>query len=385
MRKKILFVLGILATNGATMSLISLLRALAEDDRYDLSLFTYVPIEDKFLSQIPKSVQILPVVDEYQAIALSFGQAIRLAWHTKRVDILRHRIARVVRRRFPKLIPFNWDWLPQVDGDWDVVCGYADGFLSEQVVRKINAKKKVLWVHENYEDTKPGAGIREAFEKADRVVCVSYDAIGHFEKWFGKSVQDKAFVVHNVTDPDRCRVLANEFNVDNEGDVPTIVSVGRLSPEKGYDFVPEIVRILNERGVKFKWQIIGGGLPEIAAELQVVDRVEVLGQQPNPYPYIKNAKMLVSLSRAEGWGMNISEALALHKPVVCSNIAVYREQVRDGENGFCVERTPEAFADAIEVLLKDEALYSKMSSAADCEICSPEAVRREFAALVEGL
>lgn len=381
--KKILFVLGILDFNGATASLLALLNSLCEFGEYDISLFTYTAIKPELKSRIPNNVKILPRILEYEARSMPLKDSLKLALKTLRYDIVLARIKKILSRNFN--YPIDWDWLPQVDGDWDVVCGYADGFLSEQVVRKVNAKKKVLWVHENYEDTKPGAGIREAFEKADRVVCVSYDAIGHFEKWFGKSVQDKAFVVHNVTDPDRCRVLANEFDVDNEGDVPTIVSVGRLSQEKGYDLVPEIARILKERGVNFKWRIIGGGLPEIESRLKIVEGVEVLGQLLNPYPYIKNAKMLVSLSRAEGWGMNISEALALHKPVVCSDISVYREQVRDGENGFCVARTPEAFADAIEALLKDEALYAKMSSAADCEICSPESVRREFAALVEGL
>ena len=374
-----LIVAECLQTNGAMMSLVGLLNALSQKD-YEISLFCFNHTGE-LMTQVPRHVNVLPEISAYRVFSQFKNIAIKWAVQHLRLDLALFR-ACVWLERGLKLRPRLWRLLPRVEGDWDVVCGYADGLLSEIVISKFKGARKALWVHENYEDTKPSVNIRVAFEKADGIVCVSQDAMEHFEKWFGKSVGDKARVIHNVTDPERCRKLADKSESLNNDDVPTIVSVGRLSHEKGYDLVPKIACILKERGVNFKWQVIGGGLPEIAAEMKMVDSVEVLGPQFNPYLYIKNAKLLVSLSRAEGWGMNVSEALALHKPVICSDIAVYREQVRDGENGFCVERTPKAFADAIEKLLTDEELYAKMCVAADCEICSPEAVRREFSQLM---
>lgn len=380
--KKILFVAERLQTNGAMMSLVGMLKALSPAD-YDISLFCFDQ-SGELMKRVPSYVRLLPERAPYRVFVQYKNVAIKWAMQHLRFDLVLFRIG-VWLERGLGLRPSLWRLLPQIKGDWDAVCCYADGLLSEIVINRFGGKGKVLWVHENYEDTNPRVNIRTAFKESDRIVCVSHDAIGHFEKWFGESVEDKVRVVHNVTDPDRCLSLANEIKVAVKDEVPTVVSVGRLSPEKGYDLVPEIARILRKRGVNIRWQIVGGGLSGIAEALREAEGVEVLGQVANPYPYVKNAKILVSLSRAEGWGMNVSEALVLHKPVVVSDIAVYREQVKDGVNGLCVERTPMAFADAIEKLLKDVSLYDRMARVAGCEICSPESVRHEFAELVEGL
>lgn len=382
MRKKILFVAEAMQTNGAMMSLIGLLNALSPND-YDISLFCF-DHSGELMSQVPQYVKLLAEIPSYRVFIQYKKRAIKWSIRHWRFDLALFRVGLWLERGF-RLRPRLWRLLPRIDGAWDAVVGYADGLLSEIVIGRIGGRKRILWVHENYEDTNPTANIRAAFEKADRIACVSHDAVKHFEQWLGRSATGKVNVVHNVTDAERCFKLAGEGTPAANDEIPTIVSVGRLSPEKGYDLVPKITRILKTRGINFRWQIIGNGLPEIAEQLREAVGIEELGRQANPYPYIRGAKMLVSLSRAEGWGMNISEALALHKPVVCSDLAVYREQVTDCVNGFCVARTPEAFADAIEKLLNDDILYAKMCAAAGCEACSPKAVRREFAALVESL
>ena len=57
-------------------------------------------------------------------------------------------------------------------------------------------------------------------------------------------------------------------------------------------------------------------LQKMIDERGLSDKVIVLGFKKNPYPYIKNAKLLVSSSNSEGLPRSIVEALILHTPVV---------------------------------------------------------------------
>ena len=42
--------------------------------------------------------------------------------------------------------------------------------------------------------------------------------------------------------------------------------------------------------------------------------------------YYRNAKALIHVSKAEGWGMTISEALTQRIPVLCNSICPFNEQ-----------------------------------------------------------
>lgn len=74
--------------------------------------------------------------------------------------------------------------------------------------------------------------------------------------------------------------------------------------------------------------------------------------------------IFVALSRYESFGVAIVEASACEKPVVVSDADGPVEVTIDGETGFVVPReNPKAAADALLVLIKDEALRQQMGRA----------------------
>lgn len=96
-----------------------------------------------------------------------------------------------------------------------------------------------------------------------------------------------------------------------------LVTVGRLSPLKNQALAIRTLRLL-PRSVRLV--LVGDGkcrgeLERLAVSEGVSDRCLFAGNQPNPFPWIRRAAMLVHTSRHEAFGMVIAEALALGKPL----------------------------------------------------------------------
>lgn len=385
MKIKILFVLGIMGTNGVTKSLLSLLKALPQD-KYDISLFLFVH-DPRFLPLIPSHIKILHAIPEYEIRAMPLRKAIIHALKVKRFDLLCSRVLAGFYRRRKCYKPTKWNDLPDVLGDWDIVCSYADGWLSSMVVKKIPNGKKVLWVHENYEDNPKSKEVLESFLQADAIVGVSHDAVCHLSNLLGSSIARKLYVVHNIVDSKNVKSLANSEKVSLVAGAYNLISVGRVSYEKGYDLIPAILQMLVQRGFNVHWSIIGDGVASIKdsiiseAKRQGVDgRIHFLGGKDNPHPYTKVADCFVQLSRHEGWCMTITEALALGVPVVVSDLPVFHEQVVEGVNGFFAHDIS-SFAEAISAVLSHKNSFTCSISSP----CEPLVVRNDFNELMSCL
>lgn len=138
---------------------------------------------------------------------------------------------------------------------------------------------------------------------------------------------------------------------------PTLISVGHLIPRKGHDVAVRALARIPEAEL-----LIAGEGPErnrlevLAGELGVHERVHLLGRVPHeelPELY-SAADALVLASSREGWANVLLEAMACGTPVVASDVWGTAEVVRDPAAGTLVpERTPEAFAAAINRLLAE--------------------------------
>jgi glycosyltransferase involved in cell wall biosynthesis len=99
-----------------------------------------------------------------------------------------------------------------------------------------------------------------------------------------------------------------------------LVHVGRFHPHKRHD---RLLKAYVLSGIQTPLVLIGTGKDEqiaetkaLATQLGIADRVQFLGFQANPYPFIKQAKMLVLSSDSEGFGNVLVEALLCDTPVV---------------------------------------------------------------------
>lgn len=172
--------------------------------------------------------------------------------------------------------------------------------------------------------------------------------------------------------------------------IARLVSVGRVSFEKGLDMIPSIAKGISYKQVPFEWDVIGGATTEVmAAHQELVHQngmdgvVKFLGQMENPMPYVAAADIVVIPSRFEGWGMTLSEALVLGKPVVATDLPVFREQVKNGVNGLLVPLEVNAFAEAIIRLINNPDLRVQLSKAAIDYPFTKDEVVNEFAELLK--
>ena len=85
----------------------------------------------------------------------------------------------------------------------------------------------------------------------------------------------------------------------------------------------------------------------------------MLGVHNNPYPYLKNTTIYVQPSRHEGYGIAMAEARAFELPIICTDFAGAREQIRNGETGIVVKCDKNELCDAIQKLLANPQLQDE--------------------------
>ena len=142
--------------------------------------------------------------------------------------------------------------------------------------------------------------------------------------------KNEFFKIYNYIKPKKVDVIPNPFDFDlihqkaNEFDIEGnyIVAVGRLSSEKNYQYLIKAYKLSN---IQEELWLIGDGpkrkeLENLVKTLNLENKVKFLGWQKNPYPYIKNAKLLCMTSIFEAFSNVIVESLILNTPVISTDI-----------------------------------------------------------------
>ena len=157
----------------------------------------------------------------------------------------------------------------------------------------------------------------------------------------------------------------------------TILSIGRLIEKKGFHDLIEACRLLRERGVEFRCEVIGEGPLETALCDQITRAgLTTVITLTGPLPQREVIKRLAysalfALPCVEevGGGMDnlptvLMEAMAAGLPVISTALGGVPEMVQDGITGLLVPaRQPVALADAITQVLSDEPLARSFGEA----------------------
>lgn len=153
--------------------------------------------------------------------------------------------------------------------------------------------------------------------------------------------------------------------------VPVLASVSRHDPRKGVDTLIRALALLAARGVSFRARIGSGGilLPlhiRLAGELGLGGRVEFTGWLEYPEEVYRTCDVFVLPSLEEGSGsMSMLESMMHGNCIVASGIDGIPEDVRHGVEAWLIPPAdPVALADALEKLLQDAGLRSRMGDAA---------------------
>ena len=199
----------------------------------------------------------------------------------------------------------------------------------------------------------------------DKIICVSEDSKNAFEKMTG--IKDRIQVCFNPINSERIIKLSNE-PVKINTDIPYICAVGRLSPEKGYLRLVKIHKRLISDGIKYRLVFVGDGeqkkeLVDLIEKLKINDKVLLLGRKSNPYPFIKNSKLLVISSFTEAMPVVAMEALCLGVPVV-SSFEPVKELFGDELCGITTKNDDDSLYMGLKAVLTDEKYYKKLKEGA---------------------
>lgn len=133
-----------------------------------------------------------------------------------------------------------------------------------------------------------------------------------------------------------------------------ILCIARLSPQKNCDLFLKIASLLPQYA--FIW--IGN---QVDVQKKITSNVFFMGNIPNAGAYNEYADLFILPSNYEGLPMVILEAMSFGKPIVASNVGGVSEIVVDGENGYTVENTAEAFIDKMLYILEHKNIYESFS------------------------
>lgn len=155
-----------------------------------------------------------------------------------------------------------------------------------------------------------------------------------------------------------------------DSDPPIVVMPTRLVHDKGVSVFVNAARLLRDRGVAVQMHIAGGltdynplAISEAEMEAMVADgAASWLGRVSDMPELLARATLVAYPSHyREGIPKVLLESCAMGKAIITTDHPGCREAVRDGYNGLLVPvKDAAALADAIERLLADSALRTKM-------------------------
>src|SRR5690606_22082942 len=257
----------------------------------------------------------------------------------------------------------------------DVALVHAHGLKAGWIASTVrSARPLVVTVHNLVLDESAGraAALLRALEarlprRADVVVAVSQQIADRFA---GLAAADRVVVIPPASDPpvvrrDRAAVRA-ALGVGE--DVPLVVCVARLHPQKDLPTFLRAVDALRRRVPDVRAALVGDGpeeraLRELVTRLDLDDVVIFVGRSPNAPDEMAAADVVALSSVWEGNPITLAEAMQLGVPVAATAVGAVPELVEDGVTGRLVDPgDAAALASACEDLLCDRSGAAAMAA-----------------------
>lgn len=363
--KNVLFVIYSMKFGGAEKSLVNLLQELPED-KYQVDVLLFQKKGD-FLQQMPSWVNVLDTPDDIEVLYAPLKKTGIRGW-MKVMGTLCSRLARNTKK---SRTAFRWRHfygkrIQPLEKHYDVAVAYAGSENLYFIRDHVRADRKLVWIHNDYRTAGYSKKDDQPYLKdMDAIVSVSEECVEVLRQEFPE-LRERMHYIQNITSSKVTRMQAEVYVPEEyRSDRVNLLSVGRLHPQKGFDMAVEAASILKKSGVKFCWYIVGDGPLRESLQRQikscgVEDCFVLLGTRRNPYPYIKNAAILIQPSRYEGKSVVLDEAKILCTPIVATAYPTVADQVEDGIEGLVTPMTPQGIAEGIQRMLSDENLRTSV-------------------------
>jgi glycosyltransferase involved in cell wall biosynthesis len=308
MAQKIALITATLLGGGVERVMINLAEAIHEKDGYDAELIVISDVPGQPTHQPPNDV---PVLYLHNKRVITSVAALRNLLREHRWDGIitaqEHvNIALWLAMRNEKAaIP----WLPVVHS-----------------TLSISLKKSPYLL-----DTLLIPVVRWLYPKFKRIGAVSLGVKEDLVSKFGLAQEQVVSLPNPVISNS---ILRDSVNFQDNERFDQVVAAGRLVPEKGFDVLIRAFHIFAQTH-DFSLIILGEGperenLNKLINELGLSRRVLLPGFMPDPYPYMRSARMFVLSSRYEGLPTVLIEAMAYGTPVVATDCRSGPAEILDG-------------------------------------------------------
>jgi putative capsular polysaccharide biosynthesis protein len=359
MKKRILFMIGTLQSGGVSKSIVNLLNVM-DRTTYDVHLLLLDRAGDILSPYLPSDITVhvnREIENLHRGLrgvrALLFTGHLLLAFGS----LLRMLMSKISRAWAGRWLAYL---MPRfTDLTFDLIIDYGGQQQLYYMVDKLDGKKKITFFHNDYSKWPYYyAADRLYYPKVDQILSISQTCVDVLKAYF-PDCKDKISVMQNISSPVLITKQANE-TVDLPIAPLLLVSLGHIMRRKGTDFSIDAAKILQKKGVEFKWMLVGKVVEkDLIRRIEqegLADRFVVLGIRSNPYPYIKAADIYVHPARFEGKSIALDEAKILCKPIIVTNFSTVNDQFEDRVNASICEMNGDALADAIIELAANKEL-----------------------------
>lgn len=261
------------------------------------------------------------------------------------------------------------DQIAPLKKHYDIAVAYAGEhhFISWFILNRVQARKKVHWVHFDIDKiTRDFTYGNKYYHHYDQVFCVAENAKQAFQKRFPKAAPI-THTFNNIISEASLYKQAKEgeiFRGTKEG--LRILTLGRLSEEKGQRMIPNVVKRLKEEGYKFQWFLIGDGkltnfIDQAIKKIGIEKELILLGKKLNPYAYLRDCDLYVQTSFHEGDPVVLREAIAFKKAIITTNFLSASNLIHQNWNGLIVEISEEGIYQGVKQVFQNPELRQKFS------------------------
>lgn len=241
---------------------------------------------------------------------------------------------------------------------YDIAVAYAGphDFITYYILNFIKAEKKIQWIH--FDVLKIHLNhrfIKKFYPKFNKIYCVSEGAKNSLMSILDNNLNIEVF--KTPLNKERILKLSKEKNAFNDEAIK-ILTVGRLTHEKGHFlFMNPLKRLINE-GFNLRWYIIGDGsqmnfLKKTASDLDILNYVVFVGTVYNPYPYYNECDIYIQPSLHEGDCITLSEAKLFNKPILTTDFISAKEKITHYQTGLIADINEESLYINMRQLLLD--------------------------------
>lgn len=347
--KKILIFVDSLNAGGVTKVLLDLLENINRE-KYDITVMTLYN-QGVYINEVKRYAKYtycfnIPDSDD----------------HSVKAELYRKYWGGMLR--LPESFMYRWF----VKEKYDIEIAFMHGWSTKVISGSNNKKsKKIAWVHVDLVTWNRVDGVfknlehhKKAYSKFDEVLCVSQTVKEGVEKKYNVK---NARVLYNPINREKILKLSNEKIDDIKlSSKFRLISVGRLSEQKGYDRLLRVFKKLKSDGLNIELLLVGNGdkyneLSKYILENKLTNDVVLLGFKDNPYKYVKTSDLFVCSSISEGFSLVIGESMAVGIPVISVDCPGPNEVLGFGKYGYLVNNNENDLYNGIKDVIDNKSLY----------------------------